>query len=165
MPGASPGRSLARSQGDTPPCSPNWGAAVLSHDAANRGVKPQRGATDALFSSNDATLISSILVVLCSEMTSTLDYEVRARLYFYLGLHRYWIERWVDLLTVESSSYSLELSGRMKEAFQRVTARSVLENSSSNDHLYNDKVIELANSIDSLLQLILPNEAVREVAD
>jgi hypothetical protein len=107
------------------------------------------------FSPNDAGLIANVFVFLSAEMTSSVPgYETQARMFFYLGLHRYAMRRWLGLLDAQASAYSSDLSKRIREAFEYLTSQSIIENNAPNDQLYHSKVARLSDSMWSLLQLI-----------
>jgi hypothetical protein len=109
----------------------------------------------ASFSAHDEKLIRRALTVLEAEMrTPALDYETRARLYFYLGLHRHVIDRWLVLLSADNSSYSTELADKIREAFQYLTSPSILGSEAPTDAIYRGKLAVLSGNIFSSLQLV-----------
>jgi hypothetical protein len=85
---------------------------------------------------------------------SILEYEVRARLYFYLGFHRYGVRRWLDSLSLQNSTYNQELGESINDAFQYLISPSILENHTANDQVYRGKLVELSHGIRMLLQLV-----------
>jgi hypothetical protein len=107
------------------------------------------------FSFNDERLIRGLLGELRSELAAPIvGYETRARLYFYLGLHRCGISRWLDLLRVEESKYNQHLSEQINEIFQYLTSTSMLEDDAPSDRAYRAKIDALSGNMFSLLQQV-----------
>jgi hypothetical protein len=116
--------------------------------------KQPLGGIDALFfSSDDERLIISILAALCSEMAAPiLGSEARMRLYFYLGLNRYGVQRWLGSYTDETRTENRGLCEQIDEAFQYLTSQSRLEDNVAYDPTYRTKVCALSSAMFSLLQ-------------
>jgi hypothetical protein len=112
------------------------------------------------FSPTDARLITDIIAVLSAEMESstTIDYETRARIFFYIGFHRYVIQRLPGLLDTEASADGSDLGNQINEAFEYLTSQSILESQAFTNHVYRSKVVALSDSMCLLLQLVQSRE-------
>jgi hypothetical protein len=118
------------------------------------------------FSAHDERLIRSALAVLDNETkTPTLDYEARARLYFYLGLHRHIIDRWLKLLLAENSAYSCELADQIQEAFQYLTSSSILDSNAPIEATYHRKLVTLSGNMFSCLRLVRSHRCRNDHSD
>jgi hypothetical protein len=115
---------------------------------------PQRVEVDR-FSRSDEKLVIGILGVLADEMTArNFSYETRARLYFYLRLHGFAMQCWVNLLSVGHTSLDRQLAQRLTDTFECVTSPSILETDCHDDQVYRCKVAALSTCLDSFLDLI-----------
>jgi hypothetical protein len=110
---------------------------------------------ERLFFPDDEELIINILAVLCTEMThADMEYEARVRLYFYLGLNRYALQRWSDSLATTNSAESRELGEQLNEMVQHLTSKSMIEDNAEDGRSYFSKLGRLSSSLFSLLRLI-----------
>jgi hypothetical protein len=114
-----------------------------------------KSAKNSCFSFDDERQVNSLLCALTEEMfTQDLDYEARARLYFYLGMHGLAMQRWVDLLSREDTIYTRQLGQQLADSFRHAASPSMLEASSEDVEAYYRKLAVLSGNLASLLQLI-----------
>lgn len=107
------------------------------------------------FSVKDETMLSGLLCVLTDEMNSRdINFEARMRLYFYLGLHNYAMQRWVRMLSRRHTLHNQQLGQQIAGSFQYLTSSSILEEDIQDYDTYRGKVALLSKSLRLLLQLI-----------
>jgi hypothetical protein len=153
--------SLIAARRSPPHRAATWRSRCRCSIQQARTRRPQLGSRWCAFPSfpcGSDLQILRILAVLNEEMGRLeLDYETRARLYFYLGFQRYVLLTWLNLLPARNSR-TRERCCNVSAILQRLVSPSSLQCEAMDGQMYRDMLITLSCEILALLRLPLSGQ-------